>query len=165
MNLPEAIKKYKEKTGESIPDIATKTGIPEANLYKWQNGTKPTNLEHYNKLVAYMKGKIENVPHGTISAAEHIATLKDHNETLKRVILENLTAVQSSLKTNQIMIRSIQVQQTAQHEVMLGSLDRLENETEGTLAAKAGKREFELNGQVNEIDKRSTEGSMNRQGA
>lgn len=162
MGLPEKIKAYKEKSGESIPDMATNTGIPEANLYKWQNGTKPTNLEHYNKLVAYMKGKLENVPHGTISIAEHMALLKDHNATLKKVILENLTAVQSSLKTNQIMIRSIQVQQTAQHEVMLGSLDRLENETEGTLAAKADKREFELNGQVNEIDKQTAGGSVNR---
>lgn len=147
MNLPQTIKDYKKKTGESIPDIAVNTGIPEANLYKWQKGTKPTNLEHYNILIAYMNGKLENVPRGTLEKPEEptvLGLLQKHNDTLEKIILSNLNGLKDILKTNQILLMTVTIQQTAHDEVIMGSLDRLEKHKEGTLSSKADKKELEV---------------------
>lgn len=160
MSLSEQLKAFKKKTGESIPEIAEKTGIPEANLYKWQNGTKPTNIEHYNVLIKYMDGKLENVPHGTVSAADHISMLKDHNETLKEIILANLTVIQASLKTSLDLMESIHVQQSAHDDVMMGAFDKLLKNKEGTLAAKSDKLEFDMKKKPKKKDNHSAANSV-----
>lgn len=172
-NSVEILQSARKKKGLSQEALAAQIGISHRMLQRYEEGKFPKYKSSVVKKIDQVLGTSlyeliyepkakESPANETISVAEHVAMLKDHNETLKKVILENLTTVQASLKTNQIIIRSIQVQQTAQHEIMLGSLDRLEKKKAGSLLAKAGRREFELNGQLHEIDKIAADDSMSR---
>lgn len=79
---------------------------------------------------------------------ELISTLKEHNKILKEVIEKNLDSLQTNLRTSQLLLRSLQTSQSAQHDVMMGSLERLEKRKKGSLAADADRLELELNLQL-----------------
>lgn len=91
---------------------------------------------------------------------ELINTLKEHNKILKDVIEKNLDSLQTNLRTSQLLLRSLQTSQSAQHDVMMGSLERIEKRKKGSLAADADKLEFELNLQLQGADKRGDGGKL-----
>lgn len=93
---------------------------------------------------------------------ELIESLKNTNEMLVEVIKNNLNIIQSNLTTNQMMINSIQVRQSAQHHVMLESLDRIEKKKEGTLSAKADKIEVELSQKLKRKGNHNAVDSVNK---
>lgn len=53
------LKEFREKTNLKMPAIATITGIPMATLYKWEKGTKPSDINEYYKLQSCLD-KMEN---------------------------------------------------------------------------------------------------------
>jgi phage repressor protein C with HTH and peptisase S24 domain len=48
------LKAYRERTKTKMPRIATETGISKENLYKWEKGVKPSDIDDYNKLKNYL---------------------------------------------------------------------------------------------------------------
>jgi len=48
------LKEFREKTKIKMPEIARETGISKENLYKWEKGTKPSDINEYNKLKDYL---------------------------------------------------------------------------------------------------------------
>jgi len=48
------LKVFRVRTNTKMPAIAKATGIPKENLYKWEKGTKCSDVEQYNRLVAYL---------------------------------------------------------------------------------------------------------------
>lgn len=54
MQIGERLKELRKKKNIKMPAIAKATGISKENLYKWEKGTKPSDIEQYNKLVDYL---------------------------------------------------------------------------------------------------------------
>ena len=61
MDIGTRLKEFRKRKHIKMPAIAAATGISKENLYKWEKGTKPSDFELYNKLVAYLD-KMENDP-------------------------------------------------------------------------------------------------------
>jgi phage repressor protein C with HTH and peptisase S24 domain len=61
MDIATRLKEFRKRKHIKMPAIAAATGISKENLYKWEKGTKPSDFELYNKLVAYLD-KMENDP-------------------------------------------------------------------------------------------------------
>ncbi|THU40805.1 hypothetical protein FAM09_01450 [Niastella caeni] len=55
------LKDFRLRKNLKMPAIAAATGISKENLYKWEKGTKPSDITLYNKLIDYME-KMENLP-------------------------------------------------------------------------------------------------------
>lgn len=53
MEIEKRLKAFRQRWNIKMPTIAAATGISKENLYKWEKGTKPSDIEQYNKLVAY----------------------------------------------------------------------------------------------------------------
>jgi transcriptional regulator with XRE-family HTH domain len=62
VNIGEQIKAYRKQNKVSMPKISQLTGIPTDRLYKWEKGTKPSDVEDVRKMEAFFSGKLENVP-------------------------------------------------------------------------------------------------------
>jgi len=58
-HIGERLKAFREKSKIKMPAIATLTGIAKETLYKWEKGTKPSNVNDYFQLKAYLD-KMEN---------------------------------------------------------------------------------------------------------
>jgi transcriptional regulator with XRE-family HTH domain len=58
-NIGMRLKILRTRLGIKMPVIEKFTSISKGKLYKWEKGVKPTNLEDYNKLNAYLD-KMEN---------------------------------------------------------------------------------------------------------
>lgn len=54
MEIGNRLKAFREKTNIKMPAIAAATGISKENLYKWEKGTKPSDVDLYNKLNDYL---------------------------------------------------------------------------------------------------------------
>jgi len=55
------LKEFRIRKNIKMPAIAAATGISKENLYKWEKGTKPSDITLYNKLIEYMD-KMDNMP-------------------------------------------------------------------------------------------------------
>ena len=53
--LSDQIREFRQRFRFSMPQLAEKTGVPKENLYKWEKGTKPTDIEAFHKLVKFME--------------------------------------------------------------------------------------------------------------
>src|ERR1043165_162971 len=53
-NLAQRLKAFRERTKIKMPAIALLTGIAKETLYKWEKGTKPSDINDYFKLKAYL---------------------------------------------------------------------------------------------------------------
>jgi len=56
------LKKFRENSKIKMPAIATITGIAMGTLYKWERGTKPSDINEYFRLKSYldrMENKLE----------------------------------------------------------------------------------------------------------
>ena len=53
------LKEFRIRSDVKMPAIAAITGIAKETLYKWEKGTKPSNIEDYYKLKVYLD-KMEN---------------------------------------------------------------------------------------------------------
>jgi len=53
------LSQFRERSGMKMPAIAALTGIPKETLYKWEKGTKPSDINDYFRLKAYLD-KMEN---------------------------------------------------------------------------------------------------------
>lgn len=159
----EILQSARKKKGLSQEALAAKIGISHRMLQRYEDGKFPKYKSNVVKKIDEVLGtslyeliyesKTKDSEHGNpIDRTDHlIQTLERTNKTLETIILANLTGVNTNLtvlteviKTNQLMIDSIQVRQSAQHTVMLGSLDRIEGRKEGALLVKASKLENDL---------------------
>lgn len=61
-NLAQRLKAFRERTKIKMPAIALLTGIAKETLYKWEKGTKPSDLNDYFRLKAYLD-EMENQFH------------------------------------------------------------------------------------------------------
>lgn len=155
------------KTRLTLEQIAERLGYSRPYLNKMKKKGGNQKLE---KLLKETFPEILQNDTPPIDRTDHlIQTLERTNKTLETIILANLTGVNTNLnvlnevvKTNQIMIDSIQVRQTAQHTIMLGSLDRLEKNKEGTLLLKSGKLESDLIQKVKQGGNSTAEGSLSK---
>jgi phage repressor protein C with HTH and peptisase S24 domain len=48
------LKEFRERTNIKMPAIAAITGIAKETLYKWEKGTKPSDINEYFKLKIYL---------------------------------------------------------------------------------------------------------------
>jgi phage repressor protein C with HTH and peptisase S24 domain len=48
------LKEFRLRSNIKMPAIAAATGIPKGTLYKWEKGTKPSDINDYFKLKAYL---------------------------------------------------------------------------------------------------------------
>lgn len=62
MHIGLKIKEKRLKEGLSVPKLAAKIAVREANLYKWEAGTKPSDPEDYRKISEYLEEKQEGFP-------------------------------------------------------------------------------------------------------
>src|ERR1044072_4406773 len=53
-NLAQRLKNFRERTKIKMPAIAILTGIAKETLYKWEKGTKPSDINDYFRLKAYL---------------------------------------------------------------------------------------------------------------
>lgn len=53
----------------SAQQLADLLDVKKDNIYKWETGTVPSDPEEYLKVVQWLTGKIENVPHETTKQA------------------------------------------------------------------------------------------------
>src|ERR1044072_7231954 len=58
-NLAQRLKAFRKQTKIKMPAIAMLTGIAKETLYKWEKGTKPSDINDYFRLKAYLD-KMEN---------------------------------------------------------------------------------------------------------
>jgi phage repressor protein C with HTH and peptisase S24 domain len=58
-HIGQRLKAFREKTKIKMPAIATLTGIAKETLYKWEKGTKPSDINDYFRLKTYLD-KMEN---------------------------------------------------------------------------------------------------------
>jgi phage repressor protein C with HTH and peptisase S24 domain len=58
-HIGQRLKAFREKTKIKMPAIAVLTGIAKETLYKWEKGTKPSDINDYFRLKAYLD-KMEN---------------------------------------------------------------------------------------------------------
>lgn len=58
--LAEKIKNFKKKSGYKYTEIAENANVKLANLYKWKDGTSPTDQEEYLRLLNYLDGNVES---------------------------------------------------------------------------------------------------------
>lgn len=56
-NLAQRLKAFRERTKIKMPAIALLTGIAKETLYKWEKGTKPSDINDYFRLKAYLDEK------------------------------------------------------------------------------------------------------------
>lgn len=54
MEIGQRLKEFRERTKIKIPTIAAETGIAKENLYKWEKGTKPSDVNDFFKLQSYL---------------------------------------------------------------------------------------------------------------
>lgn len=59
-HIGKRLKDFREKSKIKMPAIATATGIAKETLYKWEKGTKPSNINEYFRLKSYLD-KMENI--------------------------------------------------------------------------------------------------------
>jgi transcriptional regulator with XRE-family HTH domain len=59
------IRKKRKSLGLSAKALSAALEIKVENLYKWENGTKPTDPEDYIKIENWLSGKLETVPRET----------------------------------------------------------------------------------------------------
>jgi transcriptional regulator with XRE-family HTH domain len=53
-NLAHRLKAFRERTKIKMPAIALLTGIAKETLYKWEKGTKPSDINDYFRLKSYL---------------------------------------------------------------------------------------------------------------
>jgi phage repressor protein C with HTH and peptisase S24 domain len=58
-HIGQRLKAFREQTKIKMPAIATLTGIAKETLYKWEKGTKPSDINDYFRLKSYLD-KMEN---------------------------------------------------------------------------------------------------------
>jgi phage repressor protein C with HTH and peptisase S24 domain len=58
-HIGQRLKAFRERSNIKMPAIAALTGIAKETLYKWEKGTKPSDLNDYFRLKAYLD-KMEN---------------------------------------------------------------------------------------------------------
>lgn len=157
MQLIASIKEKMSKDGISALKISKMTGIPAYRIYKWLDGKAKPKAEDSKLLEQWLKDCLEEVPtNGNKKATEPVADeinqglkreiklLQDHNQTLKDIILTNLTAIQSSLGMNYQLLESIHVQQTTDDQVIFRHLEKMRNLKAGSISAEADKLELDV---------------------
>jgi phage repressor protein C with HTH and peptisase S24 domain len=63
INIGQRLKEFRERSNTKMPSIAAITGIKKETLYKWEKGTKPSDINDYFKLKAHldlMENKLED---------------------------------------------------------------------------------------------------------
>lgn len=83
------LKEFRERTRIRMPEIAKETGISKENLYKWEKGTKPSDINEYNKLKDYLD-KMDNT-HNLVSEPEVIYGKSSNQSPKSRLISIFLT--------------------------------------------------------------------------
>ena len=58
-HIGQRLKAFREQTKIKMPAIAALTGIAKETLYKWEKGTKPSDINDYFRLKSYLD-KMEN---------------------------------------------------------------------------------------------------------
>jgi phage repressor protein C with HTH and peptisase S24 domain len=60
-NIGKRLKAFRDRTGRKMGAISIATGIKTDTLYKWEKGTRPSNVAEYTALTNYLN-KMESVP-------------------------------------------------------------------------------------------------------
>jgi transcriptional regulator with XRE-family HTH domain len=60
-NIGKRLRAFRESTGRKMGAISIATGIKTDTLYKWEKGTRPSNVAEYTALTNYLN-KMESVP-------------------------------------------------------------------------------------------------------
>lgn len=64
------LKEFRERTRTKMPAVAAITGIAKETLYKWEKGTKPSDINEYFTLKSYLD-RMENILEEEIIAFEN----------------------------------------------------------------------------------------------
>ncbi|MBO9204194.1 MULTISPECIES: LexA family transcriptional regulator [Niastella] len=61
-NIGKRLKEFRGRSNVKMPSVSIMTGIAKETLYKWEKGTKPSDVKDYFKLKAYLdaaEGELE----------------------------------------------------------------------------------------------------------
>lgn len=119
MHIGEQIKKKRKELGLSAEKLAERLSIKAAtNIYKWENGSMPSDPEEYQRILAWLHGS-ENGVNSTITmrAEDRIAELLRDKEVLRESIQLSLNALLEG------------------HEVIKLKIDSSLNDLSGKIAA------------------------------
>lgn len=75
------LKEFRERTYTKMPQIARETGISKENLYKWEKGVKPSDINEYNKLKDYLD-KRENEVADSNGGYKNLPAQKPHSSLI-----------------------------------------------------------------------------------
>lgn len=121
------IREKRERLGLTVEKLANQLKISKDNLYKWEKGTKITDVEAYRKLESWLI-EIENVPpeNGNVSSNAPMSDFKaDYGRDFSALVKAHLLLVESN---NRLSIA---------HERLAAKVDVTARESEETRLAAA----------------------------
>lgn len=100
LSLANDIKTKRKAEKLTAEGLAERIGVSKDNIYKWEKGTKPSDPEDYQKIMAWLGRKIEIVPIKKPGSFDYQADLKDamatirsYNDFLQRMLESSLGKV------------------------------------------------------------------------
>lgn len=134
-NLGEILKVKMKERRVSAEDLAIKLKISKTgNIYKWRNGSKPSDPEEYRRVIAWINNPdfIPGIPERkdeegqTLPVSDkYYRLLEDNDRFFKNQyadLLINLTALLSQAKTNEALIK-LNLQHTGTVEAFQAGVD------------------------------------------
>jgi transcriptional regulator with XRE-family HTH domain len=161
--LGKRIKEKRKAERLSAEDLAVKLGTKKENIYKWEEGAKPSDPEIFSRLNGWLANtyfntnKSEQQPENTISFREHLEAVKEQKrmaeqyaKELKEIIIAQLTGLDHKLTAagkNLDAALAAAFQQSLTMDAMgstvLESLARLEKKKPDSLVLEAGRKQHE----------------------
>ncbi len=144
-NLGELIKAKRQKQDISAQQLADYIGVKVFNVYKWENGSKPSDPDVYQKLKDWLNLE-SGIKKVDTKEAELLTVLielmKKQNHILDRQtknVEERVEVINANLNSTLAGVTSLALQAHSSREVALRSLARLEKIPEETLLQEADK--------------------------
>lgn len=94
------LKELRDRKNIKMPAIAKETGIPKENLYKWEKGTRPSDINEYNKLKDYLD-KLDSQPDNLLAEPQPVYRKSLNQPTKSLLVSIFLTDDNSELYTDE----------------------------------------------------------------
>lgn len=122
MTIGEKIKLKRSQEGLSAAKVAKLLGTNKENVYKWENGSTPSDPEVYNKIVKWLETVPQGTPvfgivsEGSLDAEyihKYIKSLEDQLTFYKERVQLSLTDI-----SNKVTIARAEIRAATEYQVM-----------------------------------------------
>jgi phage repressor protein C with HTH and peptisase S24 domain len=86
-SIGDRLRAKRKQLNLSVPDIAAALGIPKDRIYKWEKGSKPSDIEDYRKIEHFIQTGLENVPRETPEQLSFIQDRLNHKLTVNTLLV------------------------------------------------------------------------------